>query len=205
LAADLTGESARNAIMTLEDSFLRNRLIEEWENPDLPKGAQKPEPPKPKPKSITAGTILQVIIGLLTFTVASYLWYRQCRKIYFYDEPEHNLFLLFMYLAMGIGIIVVGGSIIYRRLTTYKLLAHYFNDTRFDIRLNTPSAIVGSITSIASGCIVLLSGVRGLHWINSFGPLDAIFSARYGFSLGIGMAAFSLVISLVLTVVTHGS
>jgi hypothetical protein len=147
---------------------------------------------------------LQAIIGFLIFGVASYLWYKQCRRIFLYAEPEHNFFFLFTYLAVGMGIILFGGGIIYRRLTTYRLMNRYFRDSRFDMHLNPPSAIVASVTSIASGCIILLAGVHGLHWVNSFGPLDYIFSPRYGFALGIGMTFFSLVISLVLTIVTHG-
>ncbi|MEO8608869.1 MAG: hypothetical protein ABI690_13340 [Chloroflexota bacterium] len=203
-AAELTGESPRNALMTLEDSFLRNRFIEEWENPDLPKGARKLPPPKPQPKAITVGVIIQIIIGLISFGIASYLWYRQCRKIFIYAEPERNLFLLYMYLFVGGGIVLLGGSIIYRRLTIYRLLGRYFSDTRFDIRFNTASAIVASLTSILSGSIIIGGGVRGLHWINSFGSLNVLLTPRYGFSLGLGMSGFSLIISLVLTIVTHG-
>jgi hypothetical protein len=77
-AATLTGQSPKSAILTLEDPYLRNLLIETYENPqqfqrETVEARQVVNKPQPSgKKGISAGVILAVLVGLVIVGAASY-------------------------------------------------------------------------------------------------------------------------------------
>jgi tetratricopeptide (TPR) repeat protein len=76
-ASELTGKSPKGAIMTLEDAYLRNLLIETYENPDqfqretvVARRVSQQQPAGRK--GIGAGLVLAILVGLVIFGAAGY-------------------------------------------------------------------------------------------------------------------------------------
>lgn len=212
LASDLTGESPRNALMTLEDSFLRNRFLEDWENPrerrfkDRPKGmvgeSEKKRPPKSSSRNFPVSNIVFASFGLIVFGVACKFWFDVCRDLFGNFPSDHYDGISWFTVAIGLLFIGCGVYIAYRRKITihYRLRPFGYLGPSFLLTFayEDSSATVVGLCWVVAGVVFLGTGARAYRWITASGLLDSIFSLRYGFILALGMAFIALILGLIM-------
>lgn len=202
-AAELTGDSARTALLTLSDSFMRNQLANEIRNPPKtlyqkelkPNSDERPvyQVPASQGKLIRLpGLSVQVFVGVVFLYVIGRWLYGECHRLFGRFHNMHGDFNWFM-AFLGVASFVVAFMAFYsRNLVIRYRFSHFSAPMTFKFRGS--QAVVLGIGYVACGLISLGTAANELQWIQMTGELERFLSASTTFMF---VVAFSLVTMLI--------